>query len=408
MENNYITKSFCACCNGTKMDKLYDFGRVPLAGNYILKDEKFETYPLSISYCLICHHIQVDQYVNSSILFKDYRYMSGFSMKYHFSQYIKDLKNRFNDFHDFNIIEIGSNDGTLLNLLQLNSKNAIGFEPSDNVSKASILNGNKVINDFFSLASVEKNNFDADSVDLVTASNCFAHISEIDDILDAVRFLLKPETGTFIIEVHYTPNLIEQLQYDFIYHEHMYYYSLSSLKSLLNRCGLEIYDFEFIPIHGGSIRVYSKKAKSSQINKKIQNLLENESQFYKNKVLNNTFSSEIFTHLNYSRSLLEDIKNEGKNIVGFGASGRVNAFLNYLNIGESYIDYIFDESPERIDRYIPKLDIPIIKFVEDDSHTFDTLYLSAWNFSDQIFSKLRNCNFTSSIQFFPKISYRKG
>ena len=408
MNPNFVSKSFCACCNNTKLTQIYNFGSVPLAGDFILKDEIYEQYPLSISFCDVCLHLQVDQYVNSDILFKDYRYMSGYSMKSHFEDYINKLKNRFIDFANFKTIEIGSNDGTFLGLLQSNCKNAIGFEPSDNISKISKGKGNDVINDFFTLKTVEKNKIHPSSIDLITASNCFAHISEIDEILIAVNYLLKPESGTFIIEVHYTPNLIDQLQYDFIYHEHMYYYSLSSLNALLNRNGLEIYDYEFIPVHGGSIRVYSKKSNHKVINSKINNLLAKELQFYQITIMNSNFSSKINNHINEANLYFDRLKNENNLIIGFGASGRVNAFLNYINIKPNLIDSIFDESPEIINRFIPKVNIPIKEFKKDIIYNFDTMYLSAWNFSEQILSKISNCNYTKSIKLFPKIELKSN
>ena len=407
MNKIVVNKSYCACCRSTALNKIYNFGSVPLAGQYINKNEKYSTYPLSISICEFCLHIQVDQYIDSNLLFKDYRYMSGFSMTNHFKNFLEEIKIRFKNLNNYEIVEIGSNDGTFLTMLSEISKHVIGFEPSRNISQISLAKGNNVINDFFSKDIIIQNNLQEKSKDLITASNCFAHISEIDEILDSVKYLLKPETGTFIIEVHYTPNLIKELQYDFIYHEHMYYYSISSLNALLKRKGMQIYDYEFIPVHGGSIRIYSKVSNSKVLNSKILQLIEKEINYYKLNVAGTILSDKIHNHIQESKNLFIRLKNQNKSIVGFGASGRVNAFLNYINIDTSIIDYILDESPERANRYIPQVNIPVLLYESTSNYKFDILYLSAWNFSEKIIPKFKNSKYNSKIQFFPEIIHYK-
>ena len=400
----YSLKKECVCCNSSNIILLHDFGNVPSAGSFINSVNECELFPLSVSVCNDCFNIQVNEYINSDLLFEDYRYMSGFSMKSHFQSYLSDLKNRFSDFKSYDVLEIGSNDGTFLNILNNECKNVVGFEPSKNVSKVAIDSGANVKVDFFNLENAINNNLIEGSFDLITASNCFAHIFDIDSILDGVKYLLKPN-GVFVVEVHYSPIMLKELQYDFIYHEHMYYYCLNSLEALFKRNGMFIYDFDFIKVHGGSIRVFAKKGASNILIDKIEDLKADEKKYYLNNIFKGIFSEKIQNHISDSRAILNKIKDSGLSIVGFGASGRVNAFLNYANITNEYIDYIFDESPERYGRIIPQVNIPIVKYDTSEYKFFDVLFLSAWNFSDSILLKSKNLNFKSTIKFFPSIEY---
>jgi len=287
-------------------------------------------------------------------------------------------------------------------LLIQGKNNVVGVEPAVNISQHSINKGHNVINDFFAKDTLISNGMSENSIDVITASNCFAHIEDIDKILDGVNYILS-ENGTFIIEVHYGPNLFESKQYDFIYHEHMYYYSLSSLNALLRRNKLNIYDIEFIDTHGGSIRAYVSKTEKQNIS--FLKSLEKESEFgFHSFELYKEFKTYVNNHLSNVSKLLANLKNEGKSIVGYGASGRANAFLNYANIDDSIIDFMIDDSPERANRFIPKQNIPIkpIEFAIDKK--FDVLFFTAWNFVDQIREKAKNLDYTHELTVFPVIN----
>jgi len=398
----YNIKKQCTCCLSTNLDEIIDFGDVPLAGSYVTNINETVTFPLSLSLCLDCFHVQVNEYIDKDYLFKDYRYLSNISMKDHFMAFAEAIDKRFGQ--QLNILEIGSNDGTFIELLIQRNNAAIGVEPSVNVSKHSIDKGHNVINDFFSKSTLVANGLAANSFDIVTASNCFAHIEDIDKILDGVNYILA-ETGTFIIEVHYGPNLFASMQYDFIYHEHMYYYSLSSLNALLSRNNLHIYDVEHIETHGGSIRVYVSKTKKD--NSGFFNQLEQEKKSgFHSQALYKDFKSNVDKHIAEISDILKELKSQGKRIVGYGASGRANAFLNYAGINNNVIDFIVDESSERANRFIPKQNIPIKPLEYASDQNFDVLFVTAWNFIDQIRKKTKSLNYTYEMVAFPKINIR--
>lgn len=388
----------CICCQSNDLEKIIDFGHVPSAGSYVINRNDAISFPLSLSLCKNCFHVQVNEYIDKEYLFKDYRYISGISMTEHFSTFSKVLDAKFGN--GLTIIEIGSNDGTFIDLLLKNGNDVTGVEPSINVAEISKQKGHAVINDFFSKSTLEKNNVVKESVDIITASNCFAHIENIDAILDGVNFALSKD-GTFIVEVHYGPKLFDTLQYDFIYHEHMYYYSLSSLKALFERNGLYVYNVDFIDTHGGSVRVYaSKSLKNGNF---LAALIEESRCGFHEVSTYRDFSTKVEAHINKVKDFLTDIKSSGKRIIGYGAAGRANAFLNYAGINSDIIDFIIDDSPERYGRYIPKQNIPIRSFQESENIEFDILFITAWNFFDKITQKAAILNYTHNLIVFPDI-----
>jgi SAM-dependent methyltransferase len=257
--SEYKKRVACACCGNTSLKNVISFGEVPLAGNFPKKEELSDVkkYELSLMFCETCALLQTDSIIDSDTLFKDYRYMSSIGLTNHFTNVANLYKNRFNLGDNSKVLEIGSNDGVLLKPLNDLGINALGVEPATNIHEVAKSRGCNSINDYFGVDFAKKH-FKQGQFDLIVANNCFAHIDDIHSIVNGVKYCLS-DNGHFVIEVHYLKNLIEGFQFDFIYHEHLYYYSLNSLSNLLNKHGMIVVDFEEISIHSGSIRVYAKK-----------------------------------------------------------------------------------------------------------------------------------------------------
>jgi SAM-dependent methyltransferase len=399
-------KSACTCCLSESIHTFIDFGSVPLAGSFVSSASESRPFPLSLSYCDKCSHVQVNEYIDMEHLFLDYRYVSGYSMRSHFREFAQCINARFG--FGLKTLEIGSNDGTFLSELEQFGYHSIGVEPAENISKIAIDRGLKVVQGFFSLETLEKAGIKENSFDVVSASNCFAHIEDIDAILHGVRFALS-DYGTFVIEVHYGPNVFRSGQYDFVYHEHMYYYSLSSLTALLARHDLVAYDVEFIQTHGGSVRVFAQKQHFGPhkiTNNLVEAMRKEVSDGYCSLSTYTDFQKNTRKHIEECWSTIDKIKSSEKSIVAFGASGRANAFLNYAKIGADIIDYIIDESPERTNRYIPQVMIPIRPLSENSNSQFDCLFITAWNFSEQILKKCEKMTFSEVLVAFPEIQLR--
>ena len=289
------------------------------------------------------------------------------------------------------VLEIGSNDGVLLRPLTDMGVDCIGFEPSINVSKVAIDRGCNVINDFFNEENAKKYNIK--DIDVVIANNVFAHIYDINSVVRGIKTSLKKD-GIFIAEVHYLLDLVDKNQYDFIYHEHIFYHSLYSLNFLFKNNGMTIFDFDLIDVHSGSIRIYVKNH-PEEINEKVKEQIQKEiSCGITTKDGLGLFSDKVRLHINNSKRLIDYLVLNKREIIGFGSSGRGNVFCNLLKLDTGSIKYIFDESPERVERFIPSCNIPIIKYDLSLSDVeYDVVLIFAWNYSNMIINKIKAKNY---------------
>lgn len=388
---DYTQRTKCASCESTELHTIHDFGIVPLAGYFPTEEEKTirSDYPLKWQICKKCSLVQTDHLIDPQTLFKDYRYISSVGMQRHFNQYSEWLvDNGVNK--DTEILEFGCNDGPLLLALKEKGINATGIDPATNITKLGRDKGLNIIDDFFNTKNVEKYNL-TNKFDYILSSNSFAHISDIQSVVKGVTHALKPN-GKFIVEVQYLIDLVDKFQFDFIYHEHLYYYTLTSLQNLLSSYGLSIIDFERIPIHSGSIRVVIGRSEEHEINNSVYLQIENEKEY-----LNlNTFSTKVEEALNNLSNFFKENKN--KTIIGYGASGRANMIVNQLKLTTDDLKYIVDESPERYNRYMANQEIPIIS-LEDLNEKGDYILLLAWNFSDMIIEKTKHLGIPYVIPF---------
>jgi SAM-dependent methyltransferase len=389
MNNNemkeYKKRTNCAICGNEHLDTILDYGEVPLAGFFPKEDElkSIKKYNLGLQYCSDCHLMQTNSTIDPDVLFKDYRYLSSVGLQKHFDEYSNFLIDRFSLNNASLVLEFGSNDGVLLKPMMDKEINITGFEPSDNVSKLAIEKGCNVINDYFSIDTVKKYCKES-QYDLITSSNCFAHIDDIHSVVKGINYTLK-ENGHYVFEVHYGKNIIEESQYDNVYHEHIYYYTVNSLKNLFEQYDMTIIDVVEMPIHAGSIRVIVKNSKE-EYNDKVKSFLNEEErlgmtsiEYYKD------FEKNVLNHKHNLIQTINFIKRNGGSIGAYGASGRANILCNFCGLDDSMIDYIIDESPERYDRYINN--IPIYNADKINPKT-DYILIFAWNYSKMIMSKL--------------------
>jgi methylation protein EvaC len=395
----YKVRNKCASCKNHTLSHIHNFGNVPLAGNFPKKEElnSINSYQLSLVFCDKCKLVQTNSVVSSDILFSDYRYRSSVGLTNHFENYTKWFVDKFGK-SPYNILEIGCNDGVLLSPMQSSGFNISGVDPAENIVSNPVSDDLSIYCDYFSTDFVTKYDFNT-KFDFILANNSFAHIDNISDIVNGVSLALT-DSGYFIIEVHYLLDLIKGFQYDNVYHEHIYYYSLTSLQNLLSPYGLSIVDYERLNTHSGSIRVIAQKGgiltdvvKSAMEYEQINGITDI-SVFTK-------FSKDIHKHSVEFIDTIRKLKSDGKRIWGYGASGRANMFCNILNLTNDDIDVIFDESTERIDRYIPISNIPIIdaKHIVDMDTDNVIMVIFAWNYTNMIIGKLKDYNFEFLIPF---------
>ena len=386
-------RSNCRLCNSKQVIKIFDLGEMPLAGNFLSKNEigKEKKYPLRVFFCKNCSLVQVLDIIPKEELFTKYFYLSSVTktLSNHFKEYAKEMVNRFLIPGKSFVLEIGSNDGVLQEPLEKLDIKTLGIEPAVNISRFARKKGLEVINDYFSKKLAEKIKKERGQVDAIFANNVFAHMDSIRDVTKGIKLLLKKD-GIFVFEVHYIVDLIEKLQYDTIYHEHMCYYSLTSLSKFFESFNMEIFDVKKIPIHAGSIRIYvkNKDQRLKNISKNVKKILKYEKdngfdslQRYLN------FSIEVRNHRDKLKKTLTDLKKKNKKIVGYGAPGRGNILLNYCSLGPDILDYIIDESPIRKGMFIPGMHIPIISPEKFRKNNPDYALILAWSYKQEIFKK---------------------
>lgn len=375
----------CRGCNSSSLLSFLNLGKVPLAGNF-LKSSKSKSVilPLKIFICQDCFLMQVLDIVNPDLLFQEYKYSSSTipSLKEHFKEYAVFLKKKYLS-SDSSLLEFGCNDGVLLDQLSSQYK-AYGIDPSVNITDIARKKSLSVITGYFNTKTAKTIKKRWGLMDVVTGSNVFAHIDNVDEVLRAVSMVLK-QNGVFIVEVHYGADLIKDLQYDFFYHEHLSYYTLTSLQKMFSRAGFTIFDAQRISIHGGSIRVVARFELQKKLSPQVKKLLSEERNLGINKVTTYLkFAEQVAKHKKSLIALLNKIKRQGKRIVGYGASGRSVTLLNYCKIDHTILDYIVDVSPLRVGLYIPGVYIKInpLTYLRKDNP--DYIFITAWSYLSSI------------------------
>jgi len=395
---NFIRRQDCRFCQSKNLTKILDFGNVPLAGGFLkpedFHDEKF--FPLELNFCNDCTLVQVSNIVPADVLFKNYFYFSSSikTLVTHLADFALEVHQRFlRNINNPSVFELGCNDGVLLKPFAQMGVRAIGVDPATNVVNSIDSKDITVINDFFSekLALQIKEKYGL--FDAFLSSYSFAHIDDMVDIMKGLKHLLKKE-GVFIFEFYYLGTLIDEMQYDMIYHEHLSYYSLRTLSLFLERFEMEIFDVRFIPgVRSGAARFYAKNigSKVEKVNDSVNKLkaYEKEKGFDK-----------VQTYLDYAKrvngtksqliSLLDQLKLKGKSIIGYGASGRGTTIMNFCGIGNRYLDYVVDDAPAKHGFFTPGTHVPIKPWDYVKEAGFpDYALLFAWSFIDEV-KKRRN------------------
>jgi|TARA_R100000742_G_C4279522_1_gene104335 SAM-dependent methyltransferase len=380
----------CASCSGRKFDVIYDFGKIPLAGSFPKENKNIEYFPLKIIKCKKCGLVQTNTLIPPEVLFKDYRYISSVGMQKHFNSFADWLIRTQKLTAMSNVLEFGCNDGPLLEALKYRGiHNTLGVDPATNIVELGRKKSLNILNDFFDY-NLARNKEWENKFDLILASNTFAHIENINSVVKGVHYSLKPK-GRFIFEVQYLVDLVDKFQFDFMYHEHLFYYTVTSLKTLLSKHNLKIINVESVPIHSGSIRVIATKDTSEFKEEVVDGFMEVEKDY--NDL--SKFKNSIAKSLNNLKTFLDN--NKDKKIIGYGASGRANVVVGTLDLDESYINYIIDESPERYNRLTSNGKIRILP--PSKIGEADYILIFAWNFSDMIIEKTKHLKIPYIIPF---------
>ena len=350
--------------------------------NSSLSEDVF--YPAELMYSSSSKLFQLSTIVDKEILFpKEYPYTSSTTkvLRENFKELYKECKKILNISHKDLVIDIGSNDGNLLNNFKTSHK-VLGITP-EKIGKLAIKKGIRTLIRYFDKGTTSLVIKKYGKAKVVTATNVFAHIENINLLMENILRVLNKD-GVFISESHYLVSLIQTNQYDTIYHEHLRYYSLTSLKYLFNKFGLEIIHAKKINTHGGSIRVYAARKKEFKVNKSVNKILKFEKKFL-NQDTYNTFKKNVVKSKIDLYSVLKKIKDKGYKIYGIGAPSRASTLINYIGLDENIIDCILEiDGSYKIGNYIPGKKIPILSEKKLYNDPPDFVILFSWHISKEL------------------------
>jgi hypothetical protein len=387
----------CQVCDNPSLEPVLFLGYLPpVNAMHPVGERPHEqpSYPAQLLYCPRCHLVQLGLIVDPKILFpSSYPYTSSTTkiLRDNFAELYRECNTIVNLNREDLVIDIGSNDGNLLSNFK-DEHRVLGITPEE-IGKIAIARGIPTIISYFTRDVAHKVSSEYGKAKIITATNVFAHIENINEIVDSILELLE-EDGMFISESHYLLSLIETLQYDTIYHEHLRYYSLHSLQYLLGMHGLEIIHAKKIPTHGGSIRVYAARKGIYPVKNTVTALLEEEKDTVLDKKNLQGFKKNVVISKLELHSLLLDIKKKGKRIYGIGAPSRASTLINYVGIDDGIVDYVLEiKGSHKIDKYIPGTLIPVV----EESRLFEDqpeyALLFSWHIADELAPKLREKGF---------------
>jgi methylation protein EvaC len=373
----------CQLCGQHHPVEILNLGQQPLANKYptAAQFEAEEFFPLVVFFCPRCKNVQLGTMISRERMFEDYYYLSSVNagLVRHFEKLAGQLADaKF-------VVDIGSNDGILLKPLKKLGVEALGVEPSINVSKIANDQGLTTVCAFFDAECASRIETSHGRADVIVASSVFTHLENPHQFIEAVKRLLLAE-GRFIIEVEYIGNILRHIQFERFYLDRIFYYSLTSLKHLFEAHDMVITDVAHIEPHGGSLQVTIQRAGAGAASAAVEALIDEEAKTLTVEKLEQ-FRQQVDTQIAALRAILTDHKNSNRKVAGYGAPARVSTICNYGAIGPSLIEFTVDDSPLKQNRFTPGTHIPIVTKAHLDQHQPDLLVVFAYEYFDDIRTK---------------------
>ena len=386
-----INNKTCRMCDGTDFSVVVDLGHHPLVNSLVnIADlgKKDPVFPLVVKRCTKCKLIQLTDIIDAEEIYKnvDYLYFASDmpGLDNYFGIYADEIKNRFLQKDDL-VVEIGSNDGILLNYLKDDFR-VLGVDPATNVVLRSLKRGIPTVPLFFTENLAKKIGKEWGTAKVIIGNNCIAHLNDLRDLMRGVKLLLSPD-GIFVIECNYWGAMVKNTNYSLIYHDHYSYFSVKVWQQFLEEYGMRVFDTVVTPAQGGSLRMFicnDQRTKTSRLM-----VLEEEEQDTRLNTKDTClqYKENVFSVANKLRTILENLKKQGKTIAGYGAAAKGFTILKCSNIGSEIIDYFVDDSPAKQGWYTPVDHIPIISREQAEKRLTDYFIILAPNYADLIMEK---------------------
>jgi SAM-dependent methyltransferase len=351
------------------------------------RDKDQERFPLDVHFCESCTHVQLRDVVDPTMLFGNYVYVSGTSPSFvrHFKDYAAEVTGLVGSLESSLVVDIGSNDGTLLRAFKSHGAAVLGVDPAVNLAEAATASGIETFGQFFTPALAERIASAHGRAKVITANNVLAHIDDLDAVIDGIRRLLAPE-GVFVFEVSYLLDVIEKVLFDTIYHEHLSYHAVRPLIPFLERHRFDLIETIRVPSHGGSLRAVAqssggRRPRGSSVAEFLR--LEEGARLH-----------EVATYVQFAdrirelgaklRGLLEKLKAQGKRIAGYGAPAKATTLMYQFGLDPRLLEYIVDDSPLKQGTFTPGLHVPIVSAEAIQQSRPDYLVILAWNFAEPV------------------------
>ena len=386
----------CRFCESALTNIFLDLGMSPMANSFLKSTDLNTTeprYPLCSYVCSNCFLVQLDEFENPQEIFSDYAYFSSFSTTWidHVEEFVNQSINQFKIDKEKHVIEIASNDGYLLQHFKKKDIPVLGIEPAKNIASDAESKGIPTINKFFGVDIAQELVQNDQKADFLIAFNVMPHVPNLNDFVNGLKMILNND-GILIIQFSaYLLKLIELNEFDMIYHEHFSYFSLGTLKKILAKSKLKIFDVEELSIHGGSLRLYiiHEKNNSYQKSMRVDQLLEKEKQF--GLLETSTYDKFAKNIQNVKQDICNffaEARKENKKIVCYGAPAKGNTLLNFCGIGKDFIEYTVDKNPHKQELLLPGTHIPIYSPEKVLSTKPDYLLILPWNLKDEIIDQM--------------------
>ncbi len=377
----------CRSCNSTELQLVLDLGETPLANSLLKPDEidkpEFKA-PLAVVFCNTCSLLQITHTVDPARLFSNYSYFSSFSdtMLKHSKSIADRLVSERKLGPDSLAVEVASNDGYLLQNYKQAGIPVLGIEPARNIADVAIEKGIPTLCEFFGRELGQELRASARLADVIHANNVFAHVPDINGFLAGIELALKDD-GIAIIEFPYARDMIEKVEFDTIYHEHVFYFTLTAVENACSRHKLLVSDVERLPIHGGSLRVFITKC--GLVSQAVINLREQEKSLKLDSMeAYNDFGDRVRGLRQELTQLLLSLKESGKTIAAYGAAAKGSTLLNFIGVGTDVLDFVADRSTVKQGFLMPGVHLPIVPPEQLVEQAPDYVLLLTWNFADEI------------------------
>lgn len=389
------TEAKCRFCGDPLSQTFVDLGMSPLCESFIGPEQGNQMepfYPLHVYVCSRCYLVQLEQYVSPEHIFTEYAYFSSYAELWlnHAKEYVEMAAERFHLGADSQVVEVASNDGYLLQYFLPLQIPVLGIEPARNVAEVAIGKGIPTRTMFFGESTARALVAEGKGADLLLGNNVLAQVPDINDFVSGMKILLKP-TGVITMEFPHLIKLMDENQFDTIYHEHFSYFSFTTAEKIFAAHGLTLFDVEELPTHGGSLRIYARHAEdaSRPISDTVKELRSREEAF--GTPCMDTYRAFAEQVKETKRKLLEfliAVKRRGETVVGYGAPGKGNTLLNYCGIRTDFLDYTVDRNPYKQGKFLPGTHIPIYHPDKIRETRPDYLLILPWNFKDEIMQQM--------------------